>query len=159
MQLIQQIAEAARNRVDYIQLREKDLSSRELEQLARQAMEQIRKSGSEARLLINSRTDVALAAGADGVHLRSNDISPKEVRKVWREVDGNAPLIAVSCHTEAEVITASEARADFVVSGPVFEKSASPGVRWGSPLESLRWSTCLSRTAEISSHPLAKDRR
>ena len=88
--LLEKIAEAARCGVDYVQLREKDLPSRDLETLAREAMERIRASGGKTRLLINSRTDVALAAGADGVHLRSRDISPEEVRKIWRagnEVD------------------------------------------------------------------------
>jgi len=62
--LLANIAEAARCGVDYVQLREKDLSSRDLETLARGAMERIRVSGGKTRLLINSRTDVAIAAGA-----------------------------------------------------------------------------------------------
>src|ERR1700726_607809 len=89
--LLEKIGEAARAGVDYIQLREKDLSSRELESLAREAMSIVRESsqrGTENRqrrtaLLLNSRTDVALAVQADGVHLRSDDISPEEVRAAW----------------------------------------------------------------------------
>ena len=84
----------------------------------------IRASGSKTQLLINSRTDIALAVGADGVHLRSGDISPKDVRKIWREANGaKDPVVAVSCHTEAEVTSAKQSGADFVVFGPVFEKS------------------------------------
>ena len=57
--LLQKIEEASRSGVDYIQLREKDLPSRELEQLAREAMRRL--AGSKSKLLMNSRTDIALA--------------------------------------------------------------------------------------------------
>lgn len=85
--LLDKIAEATRAGVDYIQLREKDLSTRELEQLACEAVSLIRRLKNEnqalkTRLLINSRTDVALAVGTDGVHLRSGDLSPADVRRV-----------------------------------------------------------------------------
>src|ERR1700676_1158511 len=82
--LLAKIAEAARVGVDYIQLRERDLSTRELETLAREVAELVRENSPSTRLLINSRTDVALAAGADGVHLRGLDVSPQEVRAVVR---------------------------------------------------------------------------
>jgi thiamine-phosphate pyrophosphorylase len=125
--LLETISEAARYGVDYVQLREKDLSSRDLEMLARETMKRIRGSGGRTRLLINSRTDVALAAGADGVHLKSKDISPEEVRGIWRGAKGRAePIVAVSCHGEAEVVAAERASADFVVFGPVFEKKDAP---------------------------------
>jgi thiamine-phosphate pyrophosphorylase len=126
--LLKNIAAAAQAGVDYVQLREKDLPARELESLAREAAQVLSESNSETRLLINSRTDVALAAGANGVHLTSHDISPAEVRKVWREANASEPLIAVSCHSETDVIAANNAAADFVVFGPVFEKSGTEGM-------------------------------
>ena len=125
--LLNKIAEAALGGVDFVQLREKDLSARDLKLLARNAMARIRESGSRTRLLINSRTDVALAAGAEGVHLRADDISPENVRKIWRESGGAGnPVIAVSCHCDAEVEAAEESNVDFVVFGPVFEKNLGP---------------------------------
>ena len=89
--LLDKIAEAASARVDYIQLREKDLPTRDLESLAREAMriiDQERKLPTDhcpltTALLINSRTDVAKAAAAPGVHLPANDVSPQEVRTAW----------------------------------------------------------------------------
>src|SRR5271168_548183 len=75
--LLEKIREAAIAGVDYIQLREKDLPTRDLESLAREAVSAIREALPTSRyplptaLLINSRTDVALAVEADGVHLRS----------------------------------------------------------------------------------------
>lgn len=115
-QLLDKIAKAASAGVDYIQLREKDLPARHLESLAREAVEAVRNS--KTKLLINSRTDIALACGAHGVHLRSEDISVADARKVA----SNAPnwLVSVSCHAAADVIRAHNA--DFVVFAPVFEK-------------------------------------
>src|SRR6201993_2217673 len=120
--LLEKIREAAKAGVDYIQLREKDLPTRDLESLAREAvaiLEQLRTENRELRtaLLINSRTDIALAVGADGVHLRSEDVSPEEVREVCgagapaRELSPRAPLIAVSCHSPAEVAQAAASKA------------------------------------------------
>jgi thiamine-phosphate pyrophosphorylase len=138
--LLDKIAEAARAGVDYIQLREKDLPTRELEMLARQAVDilrQLRTGNRELRtaLFINSRTDVALAAGADGVHLRSDDITPREVRAIWkkcgagnsaRELSPREPPIGVSCHSSEEVKQAEADGATFAVFAPVFGKKDVP---------------------------------
>ncbi len=138
--LLERISEAARAGVDYIQLREKDLPTRDLESLAIEAVRiitQLRTENRELRtaLLINSRTDVVLAAKADGVHLRSDDISPQEVRAVWtkcgagtlaRQLSPREPLIAVSCHSPAEVTETAANAATFAVFAPVFEKKEVP---------------------------------
>lgn len=128
------IAEAARCGVDYIQLREKDLSTRELEALAREAVATIRENSLTTnhetlttRLLINSRADVALATAADGVHLPSDDISAAEVRRVWSRCGAGAlarerPVITISCHTQADIIRAGSDGAAFALFAPVFEK-------------------------------------
>ena len=124
--LLAKIAEAVRAGVDYIQLREKDLPVRELESLAREAVRVVRETGNvkrETRLLINSRSDVALATGADGVHLPSDDIPASDARAVW---SSRNVCIAVSCHTAEEVRLAEAQGADFAVFGPVFEKVGTP---------------------------------
>jgi len=135
--LLKKISEAARCGVDYIQLREKDLSAGELEALAREAVRIVRqslqgnsRSGPPTRLLINSRTDVALATAADGVHLRSDDISAEEARRVWKKGEGNARMtIGVSCHSTVEVEQAEIQGADFAAFAPVFEKQGAPGAQ------------------------------
>lgn len=131
--LLDKIAEAARAGVDFIQLREKDLLSRELEALARAAARVIRETSQlKTRFLINSRCDVAIACGADGVHFRSNDISPSEGRQVWagdadtRVRERNRPVIGVSCHSLTEVAQAASEQASFAVFAPVFEKKDDP---------------------------------
>ena len=137
-QLRLKIFSAACAGVDFIQLREKDLGTRELEKLAGDvvsSLEKLRTSRrqSKTRLLINSRVDVAIACGADGVHLRSDDISPSTVRSIWAEAHaghlGNLtrkPVIAVSCHTTLDVERAASEGADFAVFAPVFEKRDQP---------------------------------
>jgi len=131
--LLAKVAEAARAGVDYIQLREKDLSARELETLARQVVAAVRENSPSTRLLINSRTDVALAAGADGVHLRADDVAPHEVRQVL-EVSAHPPLttdhflVAASCHNTTDVFRAESEAADFAVFAPVFGKRGTAGI-------------------------------
>jgi len=130
--------------VDFIQLREKDLPARELESLAGKAVRVVREAGRlgtgqpATRLLINSRTDVALSVQADGVHLRGDDVSPPEVRQMWKkygrgvlthENPTREPLVAVSCHTQAEVVQAAANGATFAVFAPVFEKKDFPAAR------------------------------
>ena len=139
--LLEKIHEAARAEVDYIQLREKDLPTRDLELLAKEVVftfQKLRTENKQLRtaLLINSRSDVALAAGADGVHLRTDDISPEDVRRVFcgagtpaRRISPRDPLIAVSCHLPAEVTQAAASGATFAVFAPVFQKKDAPGVQ------------------------------
>ena len=128
--LIAKVAEGARAGVDYIQLREKDLSTRELEMLAREVVAIVRQNSSLTRLLINSRTDVALAAGADGVHLRADDVGPREARQAaHRPLTTDHFLVAASCHSNEDVICADSEGADFAVFAPVFGKNNAPGIQ------------------------------
>ena len=125
--LLAKIAEATLAGVDYIQLREKDLGARELEMLAREVAAAVRENSTSTRFLINSRSDVALAVGADGVHLRADDVAPRDVR---RALDARKPqglwagqfLVGASCHFVDDVLRAESEKADFVVFAPVFGK-------------------------------------
>jgi thiamine-phosphate pyrophosphorylase len=145
--LLAKINEAAHAGIDYIQLREKDLSARDLESLATEALTrirapQLRTENRELRtaLLINSRTDVALATQADGVHLPANDVSPTEVRRIWNPCGADTPVrvtVTVSCHTLEEVRQAEAAGADLALFAPVFEKKDSP-IAQPSGLDALR---------------------
>jgi thiamine-phosphate pyrophosphorylase len=128
--LLAKIAEASRCGVDLIQLREKDLSSRELEALTQAVLRVIGENSGQpvTRLLINSRSDIAIACGADGVHLRSDDISPSEARKIWAG-EGRSALVSVSCHSAADLTRAASDGADFAVFAPVFEKKDEAQIR------------------------------
>lgn len=127
--LLAKIAEASRAGVDLIQLREKDLRPGELETLAREAVNCVRQNAGPrpTRLLINSRVDIAIAAGADGVHLPAGDIATSDARVIFSKAGVHAPVIGVSCHTLAEVRLAESHGADFAVFGPVFQKLGAPG--------------------------------
>ncbi|MBV9182321.1 MAG: thiamine phosphate synthase [Acidobacteria bacterium] len=127
--LLKKIAEAVEVGVDFVQVREKDLTTRELERLAREAMGEIKRSSGRTRLLLNSRVDVALAVGAHGVHLRSRDISAQEVRRIWKLAKGaGAPVITISCHTEKQVEESAQAQADYALLAPIFAKAGSSRV-------------------------------
>jgi len=144
--LLQRISEATRAGIDYIQLREKDLPARELEELAGQAIriledERLRTANRDMRtaLLINSRTDVALAVAAHGVHLRSDDISPADVRRMC-SARRDAPVrltISQSCHHPNDVQQAAREGANLALLAPVFEKKDDPSAK-PAGLEALR---------------------
>ena len=106
--------------VDYVQIREKDLGARGLFEFVSAVLK--RRGASRSKIMVNDRADVALAAGADGVHLPSH--API--------VTLPGLIVARSCHTEEEV---RAAKADFVVFGLVF---SSPGKGEPVGLEALR---------------------
>jgi thiamine-phosphate pyrophosphorylase len=98
-----------------LQLREKDLEARELYELTRCLVPVCARFG--APLLINDRVDVAIAAGAGGVHLPSNSLDIADVRAML----GDEHLIGVSTHNLEEIAAAVAGGADFAVFGPVYE--------------------------------------
>lgn len=125
-QLLNLIAAAAAAHVNLIQLREKNLSTRVLYDLSLRAAEITR--GSNTRLLINDRADVARSTGAAGVHLAAGSIEASVIRRTF----GDDFLIGVSTHSLEEARAARDARADFAVFGPVFETASKRA--YGEPL-------------------------
>lgn len=112
--------------VDWLQVREKDLPGGQLLELARRmvylAAEHTAETDWPARIVINDRLDVALAAAADGVHLGRESAPAHEVVRWCRA--GNAPkgfVIGVSCHSVEEAREAENAKTDYIFFGPVFE--------------------------------------
>jgi thiamine-phosphate pyrophosphorylase len=137
--LLRRIADAARAGVDYIQLREKDLLPRELEALTREVLRVLRENSGKTKLLINARTEIALACGADGVHLPDAELSASEIRSLWMKCSRRAPLIGVSAHSLQDVRYAESHGADFAVLAPIFEKRGTAAAAIG--LAALREAT------------------
>ncbi len=117
-------AEAAGGGAIAIQLREKDLPARELHELARTMHELCARFG--APLIVNDRVDIAIASGADGVHLPADSFTIADARRLL----GRSRLIGISTHDIGEV-RASGAGADFAVFGPVFTPLSKTG--YGAP--------------------------
>jgi len=119
---LEKIRAAAQAGVDWIQIREKDLPARELLAMARQAVSIVRSSAGKALVIVNDRLDVALAAGAAGVHLGGESAPAREVVRWCRA--GNAPTgfrIGVSCHNVQETLEAESAGADYALFGPIYD--------------------------------------
>jgi thiamine-phosphate pyrophosphorylase len=115
--------------LEWVQLREKWMTARELTAVARAMAEMFREAGGRTNLLVNGRADVAVAAGADGVHLtaRTEELTPEQVRRLFAGA-GCQAVIGVSCHSIEEVRRACEGGADLIVFGPVFEKRVEGAV-------------------------------
>lgn len=110
--------------VRLVQLREKEISSRRLYELAVEFRRQTRAVGS--LLIINDRLDIAMAAGADGVHLGQDDLPVRVARRLAPDL-----LIGASTHSLEEALAAQESGASYVNIGPVFATPTKEGV---SPL-------------------------
>ena len=101
--------------VSLFQIREKSLPARVLFDLVARVAEITRDT--KTRLIVNDRSDIARAAGADGVHLTTHSLPAEVVRSIC----GDEFVIGVSTHSLDEARVARDAGADFVVFGPVFE--------------------------------------
>ena len=110
----EKLEEALKAGVDYIQLREKNISSAEYLKRARDLREMTEKYNT--KLIINDRIDIALLSGADGVHLGQSDVSVKDARKLL----GRDKIIGATAKTVAQAVQAQQESADYLGSGAWF---------------------------------------
>ena len=126
-ELLERIHIAAAAGVDWVQIREKDLAARELLELARESV-----AANSSRIIINDRLDVALAAGAAGVHLGHASAPARGVVAWCRR--GNAPpefLVGVSCHSLEGAKQAERDGASYTYFGPIYETPSK--IPFGKP--------------------------
>jgi len=141
--LLDTIARAAAAGVDAIQIREKDLSGRALFELTQAALAR----ASHSKILVNDRLDVALAAGASGVHLGGESVGVSEVARL--RAAGRVPSdfsIGRSCHSLADALDAQRDGADYVFFGPVF---ATPSKAQFGPPQGIEALAAVCRDARI----------
>lgn len=131
--LLVRIERAVAAGVDWIQIREKGLPARELLELIRRAIAVTRGgANTRARIIVNDRLDVAIAARAAGVHLGGDSIPLAEAVQWCRA--GNAPpdfMVGASCHHVQEAIAAERAGGNYIFFGPVYETPAK--MKFGAP--------------------------
>ncbi len=131
----------AQSGVDFIQVREKDLSLGELQPLAARIVEAVRSSDGKStrttQVLVNGPAQLALDAGADGVHLHAN-AGPAAVRAAAQVYarSGREPVVSAACHSPEEIRQANGA--SLLLFSPVFEKVTGQGMSRGQGISALR---------------------
>jgi thiamine-phosphate pyrophosphorylase len=121
--LIRRISVAAQAGIHIIQVRERDMADRALMTLVRRSVDAVR--GTRARVLVNDRVDVAIAAGAHGVHLRGDSAPAARVRAITPPTF----LIGRSVHSAGEISrVVDEACVDYLIYGTVFDTASKPGI-------------------------------
>lgn len=152
--LLSRIESASAAGIDWIQIREKDLPARELAHLTRRAVAVCHRTALPERalpkqIIVNDRIDVALAAGAAGVHLAASSVPAAETIRWLRS--GNAPgdfSVGISCHSLADAIAAEKAGATYVFFGPVYETPSKISLGQPQGLEKLS-ETCRALNIPI----------
>lgn len=143
--LLDQLQDWTAGGVQFIQLREKDLSSSDLQSLTREMAEEIDRSRS--KLLVNlsaaESATLAVAAGADGVHLAGTPApgAARSVRQIFRAA-GRDAIVSVPCHGLHDIHVARKEQVDMILFSPVFEKLAAPEAA-PQGLEAL-WQACAA---------------
>lgn len=126
------VARALELGVELIQIREKDLSARDLAAFTRRVL--ALPNPHRSLVILNERVDVALACGAHGAHLPGNRIAPAELRPILPE----RFILGVSCHTREELFRAQKEDADYTFIGPVFHPLSKADSREPLGVEGLR---------------------
>ena len=132
------LADVVEAGVGMVQLRDRTLADRELIETARVFAEACRENG--ALFIVNDRTDVALIAGADGVHLGQDDARPDDVRRLA----GADFIIGLSTHSPEQIDAANATSADYIGVGPIHETPTKPG-RPAVGLDLVRYAARASR--------------
>jgi thiamine-phosphate pyrophosphorylase len=141
--------------IDWIQLREKDLSGKQSASLAREALNRVLKQGSHSkfatRIIVNDRLDVALAEHAGGVHLGERSLPVEQAKRLLlsspaAQTFPHGFIVGVSCHSLEAAKSAASSGADYIFFGPVF---ATPSkAAFGSP-QGLERLTEVCRSVNI----------
>ena len=144
--LLRRVRKIIARGVDFIQIREKDLSDRRLFELTRRVVEMARETprAARCRVLVNGRADIAAAAGADGVHLASSGLRISDIR-AW--IPKNF-IVGVSVHTMREIRAACAEGADYIIAGHVFPTASKQGMGAALGVDFLR-RACLAASVPI----------
>jgi thiamine-phosphate pyrophosphorylase len=130
--LVEIVGAAARAGVDLIQIRERDLSAAGLTALVQRCVAAV--DGTSSKVLVNDRADVALAAGAHGVHLRADSMPASAVRRLL----ASEALVGRSVHSlEEAAASRCEGRVDYLVFGTMFQTSSKEASQRLATIEEL----------------------
>lgn len=118
--------------VDAVQIREKDLSAKEIYETIIAVRKKI---GNKAKIIVNDRIDSAIAAGADGIHIGWKSIP---VDKAVAIAQRHSMFTGVSCHSVEDALRCAEEKVDYISFGPVFETPSKKGIIPARGIEGIR---------------------
>jgi len=118
--LLQVLKDSVRGGIDIVQLRDKNGSAKEISELCRKIL---RITKHKIPFIVNDRADLALASGADGLHVGQEDLNYTQARKIM----GPGKIIGVSCQTLRQASAAEDQGADYIGFGSVFQTKTKPG--------------------------------
>lgn len=130
--LLEIISEAVEGGVDAVQIRENDLSAKEIYEMVLQVREVVK---DRAKIIVNDRIDAAVSAGADGVHLGWKSIPLDKAVEIAKRF---SLFVGISCHSIGEVIEAKQKDADYVSLGPIYETPSKKGILLPLGLEEIK---------------------
>jgi thiamine-phosphate pyrophosphorylase len=143
---LEKIEQAAKAGVDWIQIREKDLSGRELANLSEHA---IMRAESGSAILVNDRLDVALATDAAGVHLGEHSLPPDQAKKLMAQRGTREDfVVGASAHSLEGARQAEQAGADYIIFGPVYATPSKAGFGPPQGMSRLR-EVCVRLTIPV----------
>ncbi|GGJ01714.1 thiamine-phosphate synthase [Alicyclobacillus cellulosilyticus] len=125
--LFEALVQSARGGADILQVRDKKAPAAETFAFCTRLLEAVRHHGAAPGVIVNDRVDVAMAAGAHGVHLAAKSLPPGAVRRL-RAAAGWAGVIGCSVHSYEAAVAAAEQGADYITFGHVFASESHPGV-------------------------------
>ncbi len=142
--LVRTVMEAVCGGVGMVQLREKECPTRDFVELARRLMEELGPAG--VPLIINDRVDVALAAGAAGVHVGQSDMAVADVRRLMPP----GSIVGLSVESREQLMRAADMPVDYIALSPVFSTSTKTDTitEWG--LDGIRMARAVTRSPIVA---------
>jgi len=130
--IVDVVKEAVEGGVDAVQIRENDLTAKEVYEMAVAVK---KRTGNKAKVIVNDRIDSAISAGADGIHLGWKSIPIEKALGIARQY---SMIVGVSCHSIEDAAKCADEGVDYISFGPVFDTPSKAGILDARGVEGIK---------------------